>query len=84
MTECWRETTKELPPMHVTVIIYRAGAINPPIVQIGLRQQKYGTFDDWEWLVTGSNACMYWGVSSDEVSGLVTHWMPLPNPPRGE
>lgn len=74
----WVPVDQRLPDMKVIVLGFRLGGINKhrDVVPV-MRQHKYGTRDQWEWLDMNGQ---YWGLSVD--GSAITHWMELPAPPE--
>ena len=80
----WIPVSERLPEIGQTVLNYRVGGANRHAdVEFAVREKKYGTRREdniWEWITCGNQAGRYWGLSVD--GSEVTHWMPLPPPPK--
>ena len=80
----WIPVSEKLPEIGQTVLNYRVGGANRHAdVEFAVREKKYGTRREdniWEWITCGNQAGRYWGLSVD--GSEVTHWMPLPPPPK--
>lgn len=66
----WIPVTERLPEINAEVLCYRGN-------HIGALMDAYTYMGDYKWQDTYG----FWNYTEDEG---ITHWMPLPEPPKGE
>ena len=74
----WIPVTEQLPEDHDWVLVWHTGYKTP-------KKAKFHISECFEF--DGGGACYDYDVEIDghnSLEGTVTHWMPLPGPPKGE
>lgn len=74
----WISVEERLPEEDALILFVISNVGGTPYVKIGLRSWDG---NDWWWCNEDGE---YDEQGNDADSSIVTHWMPLPNPPKGE